>query len=766
MAMRSSADSGEQILREAGLTYQDIFEATGDAIFIHDQSGRIVFVNEPACAMLGYQREEILRLCLQDLSEGASPYAQADALERIEQALRDGQATFEWRSRRKDGTVFWCEVFLRASVVRDKAWIIASVRDISERKQIERELRESEGKFIKIFNGSSNAMAFSTLATARIVDVNQAWVVASGISREQALGKTTIELGLWPSQAEREACLAKFHEQRRLVDFEATFLLRGERRDYLLSADTIELDGKEFVLWEFRDVTARKLSERHLALMSFALDNVHEEAFLVDEQGRILYANQEASRQLGYTRDELLKLRVLDIHPDFPAERWPEHWREIKQSSAQVFLGRHRHKDGRVIPVEIVASYFEYEGRGYNLGLVRDISEREQAEEERTRMQSQLLQAQKLDSIGRLAGGVAHDFNNMLGVILGHADLILETTAPNSPIRAEIQQIRAAAQRSADLTRQLLAFARKQAVKPTHLDLNDTVEGMLKMLRRLIGENIEIVWRPGPGRHALHIDPAQIDQILANLVLNARDAIDDKGRVLIATDHVQVSEADCHGHPDRAPGPYVRLAVGDNGNGMDQATLQQIFEPFFTTKGPGHGTGLGLATVYGIVHQNAGFIDVDSEPGKGTTFLIHLPRDVDSHEQVRDDEPNAAPAGGTETILVVEDEPMLLQILQRSLARLGYRVLSTHDAGQALHIAGMELAHIHLLITDIVMPTMNGWDLAMRLRELRPDIKALFISGHPTDVMKNRSLVADGAHFLQKPFRLGELASSVRKALA
>jgi two-component system, cell cycle sensor histidine kinase and response regulator CckA len=764
--MGTTSDDSEQVLQAVGLSYRDIFDGTSDAIFVHDERGRIVYVNNRACAMFACRQEEVHSLSISDLSDSQPPYSQSDAIAKVEQAVREGSCTFEWRSRRMTGELFWSEVALRACTVGERLCIIASVRDITGRKQIEQVLRESEEKFTKIFNSSSNAMALTHLASGAIVDVNSTWVNATGIAREAAVGKSALELGLWARAEDRDACIAALAHEHRVADFETTLMMNGRPRPHLISAEVIRMAADSFVLWEFRDISARKQYEQNLALMNFALDSVHEEAILIDEQARILYVNQETSRMLGYTREELVSLRVPDIDPDYSVERWPAHWRDLQQKRSLMFPGHHRTKDGRLVPVEISANYFEYEGRGYNLALVRDTSERKQAEQERERMQAQLVQAQKMDSIGRLAGGVAHDFNNMLGVILGHAELILETLPHDSPVRAEAQQIGSAARRSADLTRQLLAFARKQAIVPKVLDLNDTVEGMLKMLRRLIGENVDVVWQPGRGLGRIKIDPAQVDQILANLLLNARDAIADKGRVVISTENVEVGPDACRGQTERIPGNYVKLSVNDDGAGIDPQTLTQIFEPFFTTKGIGQGTGLGLATVYGIVHQNAGFLDVKSEPGHGTTFFIYFPRHAGSDDRGPEPEPSKPERGGGETILVVEDEPILLALLKSSLTRIGYNVLSTSAPEEAIHIASSHAGHIHLLVTDIVMPTMNGWDLAENLHKAIPGLKTLFISGHAADVLKDRGIMAESTHFLQKPFRLDQLAARVRQALA
>ena len=315
---------------------------------------------------------------------------------------------------------------------------------------------------------------------------------------------------------------------------------------------------------------------------------------------------------------------------------------------------------------------------------IRDITERKRAEEEKDKLQAQLLQAQKMESVGRLAGGVAHDFNNMLSAILGHAELAMMRCTPSEPIHAHLKVIEDSAHRSADLTRQLLAFARKQTVAPKVLDINDTVSGMLKMLLRLIGEDIDLVWMPGAGLWQVKIDPSQIDQLLANLCVNARDAIAGVGKVTIETENIAFDEAYCAVHPGFACGEYVMLAVSDDGCGMDKEVLDHIFEPFFTTKEVGKGTGLGLATVYGIVKQNEGFINVYSEPDKGTTFKIYLPRFVGEAMEPTAESTAETPKGHGETVLLVEDEPVILDVSREMLEQLGYTVLIAGTPGEAL----------------------------------------------------------------------------------
>jgi PAS domain S-box-containing protein len=425
----------------------------------------------------------------------------------------------------------------------------------------------------------------------------------------------------------------------------------------------------------------------------------------------------------------------------YPSEQDPTGWIEL--SSFPI-----KDKEGNVTGI------IEY---------VKDITERVLAEQERERLQNRLLQSQKMESVGRLAGGVAHDFNNMLGVILGHTELAMKQVGPHSPLHADLQEILKATQRSAALTRQLLAFARRQTVAPKVLDLNETVAGMLNMLRRLIGEDIHLSWTPGESLWSVRIDPAQIDQIFANLCVNARDAISGVGKIRIKTKNVVLDDSFCRKHAGALPGEYVMMAVSDDGCGMEKETLDSLFEPFFTTKDVGIGTGLGLATVYGIVRQNNGFIWVVSKPKEGATFKIYFPRSQETADR-EDAATNHVASRGTETVLLVEDEAAILNLGKTVLERLGYRVLPARTPGEALAAAERHKEPIHLLVTDVIMPEMNGKELKTRIQKLKTDIKVLFISGYP-DAVIGRGILERDVSFLQKPFTIDSLANKVREVL-
>ncbi len=400
-----------------------------------------------------------------------------------------------------------------------------------------------------------------------------------------------------------------------------------------------------------------------------------------------------------------------------------------------------------------------------HVGITVDVSEGKRAEEEKGKLQAQLLHAQKMESVGRLAGGVAHDFNNMLSVILGNVELALEQVGDDRA-RNNLIEVRKAAQRSAELTRQLLAFARKQLMSPKVLDLSETVAALCAILRRLIGEDIHLEWRPTPELWSIKADSAQIDQVLANLCVNARDAIVNVGKIGIEVGNCVFDEAYCAKHAWYFPGEYVLLAVRDDGCGMNQETQAHLFEPFFTTKAFGKGTGLGLATVYGIVQQNRGFVTVVSEPDAGTTFNIYWPRYVDESKLAAVVDGTAKPdLSGDETILFVEDELALLDLGKSMLERLGYTVLTASTPEEAIRLAGEHGARIRLLVTDVVMPGMNGVDLAKRLLPAIPGLRWIFMSGYTANVIAHHGVLDEGVNFIPKPFSRQELAAKVRAVL-
>ncbi len=481
-----------------------------------------------------------------------------------------------------------------------------------------------------------------------------------------------------------------------------------------------------------------------------------------------LAVNDRICEMTGYTQDELIGQNARVLYPSDDDFEYVgrEKYRQISEHGTGTVETRWKRKDGRL--VDVLMSSTPINPQDLEAGVTftaLDITQRKQAEKEKEQLQAQLMQSQKMESVGRLAGGVAHDFNNMLGVIMGHTELSMMEVQPTAPLYANLLEIQKAAQRSADLTRQLLAFARKQTIAPKVLNLNDTVAGMHNMLKRLIGEDVELSWMPGEALWLTKFDPTQVHQILANLLINARDAIDGVGKVTIETGNACFDTDYCTYHPGTSCGDFVMLAVSDDGSGMDHETQKHIFEPFFTTKEVGRGTGLGLATVYGIVKQNDGFIQVYSEPHKGTTFKIYLPRFEEMALETAPPTTDDTTRGRGETVLVVEDETAILNMGKTMLERLGYAVLTADTPAEALAAVEFHGGKIDLLITDLIMPEMNGRDLEERIKEVVPGLKSLFMSGYSANVIAHRGILEDGVQFIQKPFSIKDLSVKVRAVL-
>ena len=515
------------------------------------------------------------------------------------------------------------------------------------------------------------------------------------------------------------------------------------------------------VLGIARDITHRKQAEAERERLLSAIEQVTEAIVITDTDGNIQYTNSAFEKITGYSSGEVqgFNPRILQSGRHNEAF-YREMWETLLQGEA--WRGRfiNKRKDGQLYTEEaIISPARDNSGKITNFVAVkRDITNELNQEE-------QLRQAQKMESVGRLAGGVAHDFNNMLSVIIGHTDIALSQIEPDNVFREDFEEIQKAAKRSADITRQLLAFARKQTIAPTIIDLSQSIESALKMLGPLLGEDIELIWQPAKAACKIKMDQAQIDQIIANLLVNARDAISGVGKIIVETSIVTMDEQYCVDHPGFAPGQYVQLTVSDNGCGMDDETKSKLFEPFYSTKGPLEGTGLGLSTVYGIIKQNMGFINVYSELGKGTTFKILLKHYTGDRIEVKNSDKSDISSGGKETILLVEDEEAIMKLGRTMLERLGYGVLAASTPEEAISLAKKYKEDIDLLITDVVMPEMNGKNLARTILSFYPDLKCLFMSGYTADVIAHQGILDEGVQFMQKPFSMRELASKVRLVL-
>jgi len=1033
-------------LPEEEPNYRDIFNATSDGLFIHDETGKILLVNERTCAMFGFSDQEFRQLTIADISLNQPPFTQAEAIQHFGHALEKGSCKFAWRSKRKNGELFWSEVALRSCTIAGKQRIIASVRDIDDSKRAGDALRASESKLSKIFHSSSNGMALTEFDSGRIVDVNTTWSNATGIPHGAMVGKTALELGIWADPADREFFVAELAKTGRFRDYEVTFLLKSKRVPHLISAEVLELGGQRYVLWEFRDITERKravdaLHKAHEQLVDI-IESLPDPTFVIDENKKVIAWNHAIEIMSGVSKADMLgqgnyayavplygrRRPILIDFLDAPEGKWDPQYQRLRDGSDKVYgewflptayegkgahvwavaaplyrsdgtrwgaievmrdvsdrvetmerlreserksraafdlsfgfiglltpegtvldanrsalefsgaqlaeiLGQpfwetpwckhspamqermraavraaaggemvqfeaalrfaddsihtvdftlkpvmdeagkvallipegrditdykrtehalreseekfrtlfenagdaiflmqedlfidcnaraletfgcqtrdqivghspyelsppfqpngresgefaiekiaaamngqpqlfewmHTKLDGTPFPAEVSLNVVKLGATVLLQAVVHDITERKRAEAEQARLEDQLRQAQKMESIGRLAGGVAHDFNNHLTVIISHCRMILAQLDPQDPLAERIRQVLRAGDQSAQLTQQLLAFSRKQILQLKIFCPNEVVTDTVHMLDRIIGEDITLVAVLDPALGAIQADPGQISQVLMNLAINARDAMPNGGAITIETANVDLHEDYVERHSEIRPGAYVLITVSDNGTGMDKATLDRIFEPFFTTKSAGMGTGLGLATVYGIVQQSGGSIWAYSEPGQGTTFKIHFPRVNAQAEAASGPAVTLEVVGGDETILVVEDHEDLRLLTVSILRGFGYHILCAANGAEALEEAGSYAGPIHLMITDVVMPGMTGRELAQQLAQIRPEMKVLFTSGYTSNVIVHQGVLDPGVSYLSKPFTPTLLAQKVRSILS
>ena len=627
-------------------------------------------------------------------------------------------------------------------------------------------LQVSEKQYRRLFESAKDGILILDADTGKVVDANPFLLALLGYSFDVVIGKHIWELGVFKDIAASKEAFETL-QGNHYIRYEdlplSTF--DGQHIDVEFVSNIYLVDGKKVIQCNIRDITARKLAERALveseAKTRSILDNIGIGVALIGPGMEILELNRRMREWFPVIDpgQHPTCYRAFNDPPrkeacdNCPTVRTLQdggvHEETVQTPRAGVI------RNYRIVSSPIRSASGEITAA---IEMVEDITER-------LSLEAQFRQAQKLESVGQLAGGVAHDYNNMLSVIQGYAELALDKVDPSEPAHDDLQEILKAANRAAGITRQLLAFARKQTIAPRLIDLNDTVERILKMLRRLIGENIDLAWLPGASLRPVLMDPSQLDQILANLCVNARDAIADVGKVVIETDKAIFDKAYCDGHEGFSPGDFVLLTVSDSGCGMDKEIQGRLFEPFFTTKGVGRGTGLGLSTVYGIVKQNQGFIHVYSEPGKGTTFRIFLPGREGKTVDPRLERPERIIACHGETILIVEDEAAILNLIQTMLDKLGYTVLTASTAARAMQLVKAHAGEIRLLITDVVMPEMNGRELADRLLALEPDLNLLFMSGYTSTVIAQLGVLDKGMHFMQKPFSMKHLAAKVREAL-
>jgi PAS domain S-box-containing protein len=768
-AIRSRLENAEAALRESEKTRQYLehaLEGSGIGTWEWNTQTNETRFNEQWAFMLGYTLAELGPVDFSTWKKLVHPEDLQTALQAIAK-YSDGETDVyecEFRMRHKEGHWIWVLAQAR-SHDRDKEGKLVSMFgthiDITERKRVEEALRENQ------------EMLNEAMDIARIGGWKVDVAGNTALWTDQVFQIYELPIGEPPTV---EEAILYYHEQDRPLvsaaversmkegvgfDVEARIITAKQNVVWVRAVGHTSYEGGKpaFIWGTVQDITQRKHAEAERERLMMAIEQAAEAVVITDEQGTIQYVNGAFQEIAGYGKVEVLgqNPRILKSGKH-GVDFYREMWTTLRRG--ETWTGRviNRKKNGSNYTVEsVISPVRDTSGRIVNFVAVkRDITEELSKE-------TQLRQAQKMEAVGRLAGGVAHDFNNMLGVILGNCELALMGLDARQPLAETFTRIQEAAERSATLTRQLLGFARKQTVEPKRMDLNEAVSNLHKMLKRLIGEEIRIHWNPGEALWHVYMDPGQIDQILMNLCVNAKDAIDGTGTVTLETENVVWDEAYCSRVEESRPGEYVNLSVKDDGHGMDPETLANIFEPFFTTKEIGKGTGLGLATVYGIVKQNHGFVHVTSEPGHGSNFEVYLPRYTDAAALSSERKEGDAMQKGEETILLVEDEPAILEVTTMILEQLGYTVLAASCPSDALNHAASAQRDIHLMITDVVMPEMNGRNLALEITSFFPEIKCLFMSGYNADIIAPHGVLEENVHFIQKPFTCDALASKIRE---
>ena len=812
-----------ELEKEALFThYNFLSRSASDAILLVNEQGQIVESNDRALEMYGVSRQELLSM---NAGEFLATDGERGVLEYWRQAEEQPEALIETVHSRKDGSTFPAEVSALQIEVEGVTYHQAIIRDITQRNRAKRQLQNANRLYAvlsqcnqAILRAATEQELFSGVCEAAVLeggfplalicrlDLGSQDVyplAASGIARAysngiqlsarldtfgQGIVGTAIRGGVTAvsHDIEHDARMSPWRERASKWGLRSVICVpvqRGGRIEFafaLYSLETSFFNPPEirlveeivakvsYALGRLDEESARKAAEEALLQSEMRYRHLVESAPLgmyVHKNGVVSYMNSEGLHMLGATSmNDVLGTEVLKfIHPD---DRGVvvEQMRKLRLGEpAPLTEERFVRADGSILHVEVSAVPIRFEGEDAIFVFVVDATQRKRAEEERAKMEEQLLQSQKMESVGRLAGGVAHDFNNNLTVINGYCDLLLSSLAAGDPIRAQICLIRKAGEQAAKLTRQLLTFSHKQVFSQKHVDLNELVSEAKSLFSRLIGEHIRIHTRLDAALPSVLADPTQINQVLMNLAINARDAMPDGGELLIATDSVYLLEQQAARVGGARAGHFVALTMSDTGVGMDAEIKRHIFEPFFTTKPRGSGTGLGLATVYGIVQQSGGWVEVESAPGQGTTFRIMLPAVAGA--ATRDIETSSNATRGHETVLLVEDQSDVRLLTSTILESLGYSVLEADSGAKALEISEQFQGRIDLLLTDVIMPGLTGPELAKRLRGLRPSIEVLLVSGYAEDDRLERSESESEFDLLPKPFTPSALAAKVREIL-
>ena len=775
--------STESALRASEARFRGMIEKSSEAIWVIGADGIARYVSPSIRLMLGVEAPEVVGTNAVDWIIPEDREYVATEMGRLVLEPSLGRV-LEFRVRHKDGSIRWVES-AGSNMLDDPAIgaIVANSRDVTERRVAEQALRDSQ---YMMAQAQAVAHIGSWASGSRAEDrISWSQECARIFARDQEAPPTRQEFFgmIHPDDmamviAANERALAEGipceTEHRILLPDGRERWVYGKSvvQGEMLWADGRPVSQRHVGDWQYRtigvvqDITERRRATEARNRLAVIVESTDDAILSTDLDGVVMTWNRGAERLYGYTAEEVVG-KTIDILIE------PGHRTTESDILAQIARGdsvRHHEttrmrKDGLLVDVSLTMSPIR-DSSGKIIGaskIVRDLTEKREAEARLRRTEEQLRQAQKMEAIGRLAGGLAHDFNNMLFVILGYAGLALDELKPDENLHANLTEVARAGQKAARLTKQLLAFSRKQILEPQVLDLSQSVRGLAKILQSMLGEGIELSLVVEQPVGAVFADPGQIDQVLMNLVVNARDAMPDGGSLMIETANVELDAASPSRHEGITPGAYVMLAVSDTGTGMDEATATQIFEPFFTTKEQGKGTGLGLSTVFGIVKQSGGHILVYSEPGQGTTFKVYFPRTERLGEAYATTSSALIPLRGTETILLVEDDTSVRMVMRTILRKQGYNVLEAMNGGEALLICEQHGPPIHMLLTDVVMPRMNGRQLAERLTPMRPEMKVLYVSGYTEDAIVHQGVLETGIAYMQKPITPDTLTRKVRE---
>jgi len=762
----SQRRKAELALRESEERFRTMFVHSGSGMALVNMNGRPLKCNPALQAILGYSDEE---LCAMSFTQFTHPDDATSDWNLYQDMVAGRRTGYELEKRyiTKDGCTIWGQ--LTVTLVRDDAgapmYAVGMVQDITVRKKVEDALKERERRFATIFRESPVALGVAEGSTGKLMAVNPEFLRLYGAtSADQVLGKATTELGLWTAEARNETLVKPLLASQPVRGAVATLRrLNGETRAIEFWASSYDIDGKQHLLVSNIDVTDRQRAEKELRereqQFRQLFEGVRDVVFSLTPNGEITTLNPAFERITGLRTADWIGKPFIDlIHPDDRNRAATELQESLDGHPRDTQPLRIRASKGYRLG-EINTALRIENGRPVSvLGIGRDVSER-------VDLENQLRQAQKMQAVGRLAGGVAHDFNNLLTIINGYSEILMKGMTSDNPIKADLQEILNAGKRAAGLTRQLLIFSRKQVIQPVLLNLNSTLSGLEKMLVRLVGEDINLSFVPTQSLRSIVADPGQIEQAVVNLVVNARDAMPLGGRITIKTANVTLDGGETNRQDNTGQSSHVMIAVSDTGTGMSEDVKAHLFEPFFTTKAEGKGTGLGLSTVNGIVKQCGGKIKVSSELGKGTTFEIYLQQSDSGVAAVAVPEAEPEGARGKETVLVAEDQESVRRLAQKILEASGYSVLLAKDGTEALRICEDYEGEIRLLLTDVVMRSMTGGELARVVARIRPETSILFMSGYTERGMDAQGLLHEETLFIQKPFSADDLRRKVREVL-